>query len=90
MPIALFGASWSAVAGTAPSLAAVFPTIPPRVDYELTRLGNSLLEPVSRLGLWARQNRPAIQEAKRRFDAAEHPRDGAGQNRLHHRKDASG
>ena len=48
----------------------VFPTIPPRVDYELTKLGHSLLEPVSRLGLWARQNRAAIQEARRQFDAA--------------------
>src|ERR1700736_5813473 len=47
----------------------VFPTIPPRVDYELTRLGHSLLEPVSGLGLWARQNRSAIQDARRRFDA---------------------
>jgi DNA-binding HxlR family transcriptional regulator len=47
----------------------VFPTIPPRVDYELTRLGRSLLEPVSTLGLWARQNRSAIGEARRRFDA---------------------
>jgi len=46
----------------------VFPTIPPRVDYELTKLGRSLLEPVSALGLWARQNRPIIQEARRRFD----------------------
>ena len=46
----------------------VYPTIPPRVDYELTKLGRSLLEPVSELGLWARQNRPAIQEARRRFD----------------------
>ena len=35
----------------------VFPTIPPRVDYELTKLGRSLLEPVSGIGLWARQNR---------------------------------
>src|SRR5215831_16206146 len=49
----------------------VFPTIPPRVDYELTRLGRSLLEPVSGLGLWARQNRIAVQVARRRFDAAE-------------------
>jgi DNA-binding HxlR family transcriptional regulator len=47
----------------------VFPTIPPRVDYELTRLGRSLLEPVSELGLWARQNRAAIQAARLRFDA---------------------
>src|SRR5436190_10677241 len=49
----------------------VFPTIPRRVEYELTTLGHSLLEPVNGLGLWARQNRPAIEEARRRFDAAE-------------------
>ena len=48
----------------------VYPTIPPRVDYELTRLGHSLLEPVSGLGLWARQNRSAIEAARRRFDGA--------------------
>src|SRR4026207_647582 len=47
----------------------VFPTIPPRVDYELTRLGRSLLEPVSGIGLWARHNRERIPEARRRFDA---------------------
>ena len=44
----------------------VFPTVPPRVDYELTKLGRSLLEPVNGLGLWARQNQPG-----ERFDAAE-------------------
>ena len=48
----------------------VFPTIPPRVEYELTKLGRSLLEPVSGLGLWVRRNRQAIQDARRRFDAA--------------------
>jgi DNA-binding HxlR family transcriptional regulator len=48
----------------------VFPTNPPRVDYELTRLGRSLLEPVSELGSWARKNRPAIHDARARFDTA--------------------
>lgn len=46
----------------------VFPAVPPRVEYELTRLGRSLLEPVSELGLWARKNRAAIQDARRKFD----------------------
>ena len=48
----------------------MFPTVPPRVDYELTKLGRSLLEPVSGIGLWARQNRTAIQEARLHFDTA--------------------
>jgi DNA-binding HxlR family transcriptional regulator len=47
----------------------VFPTIPPRVDYELTELGRSLLDPVSELGSWARKNRPAIENARHRYDA---------------------
>jgi DNA-binding HxlR family transcriptional regulator len=46
----------------------VFPTVPPRVDYELTRLGRSLLEPVTALGAWAVQNREAIAAARQRFD----------------------
>jgi len=46
-----------------------FATIPPRVDYELTKLGRSLLGPVSELGLWARKNRSAIQNARLRYDA---------------------
>jgi DNA-binding HxlR family transcriptional regulator len=52
----------------------VFPTIPPRVDYELTKLGRSLLEPVSALGSWARKNRPDIQSARLRFDSADKSR----------------
>jgi DNA-binding HxlR family transcriptional regulator len=48
----------------------VFPTIPPRVEYELTELGRSLLKPVSAVGLWARQNRTAIEAARQRFDKA--------------------
>ena len=49
----------------------MFPTIPPRVDYELTALGCSLLTPVNALGAWARQNRQQIQQARAQFDAAE-------------------
>src|SRR5438132_5201775 len=49
----------------------VFATIPPRVDYELTELGRSLLEPVGALGSWARQNRAKIQQARLRFDGKE-------------------
>jgi DNA-binding HxlR family transcriptional regulator len=52
----------------------VYPTIPPRVDYELTKLGRSLLEPVKGLSRWVLANRPALEEARRRFDAAEAPR----------------
>src|SRR6266403_717019 len=48
----------------------MFPTIPPRVDYELTELGCSLLTPVNALGAWARQNRQKIEQARAKFDAA--------------------
>ncbi len=47
----------------------VFPTIPPRVDYELTELGRSLLRPVRALGGWACENRARLLEATLRFDA---------------------
>jgi len=46
----------------------VFPIVPPRVDYELTRLGVSLLDPVTGLALWVRKNRPTIAAARLRFD----------------------
>ena len=46
----------------------VYPTIPPRVDYQLTGLGCSLLKTVRGLGEWAIANRDEILEARRRFD----------------------
>ena len=46
----------------------VFPTIPPRVDYQLTELGQELLTPVTALGAWARENIVRIREARQRFD----------------------
>jgi len=49
----------------------VFPTIPPRVDYQLTGLGCSLLKTVRALGDWAIENRDEILAARRRFDETE-------------------
>jgi len=46
----------------------VYPTIPPRVDYELTDLGRSLSEPVMALVNWANNNRSAIAEAHQHYD----------------------
>jgi DNA-binding HxlR family transcriptional regulator len=47
----------------------MFPTIPPRVDYALTRLGRTLLEPVRALATWAEKHREEIQAARDKFDA---------------------
>src|ERR1700688_3780256 len=47
----------------------VTPTIPPRVDYELTPLGRSLQRPVIALGQWAIDNLPSIHAARAAFDA---------------------
>ncbi|GHD11584.1 winged helix-turn-helix transcriptional regulator [Tianweitania populi] len=46
----------------------VFPTIPPRVDYELTDLGRDLLVPVHALGEWARLNTGRVAKARVSFD----------------------
>ncbi len=46
----------------------VFPTIPPRVDYELTDLGRGLANPVQALGQWAFEHLPEIEHARTNFD----------------------
>src|SRR5262249_16132319 len=46
----------------------VFPTIPPRVDYELTDLGRGLRKPVEELGKWASEHQAQIEAARTRFD----------------------
>src|ERR1700719_4397591 len=47
----------------------VFPTIPPRVDYELTNLGHSLWRAVEALGQWAFEHLVEIEGARVQFDA---------------------
>ena len=46
----------------------VTPTIPPRVDYELTELGISLRTPVKALGDWAIEHIACIRAAQEKFD----------------------
>lgn len=47
----------------------IYPTIPPRVEYNLTELGHSLRAPVQALGDWALAHTDTIEVAQRTFDA---------------------
>jgi DNA-binding HxlR family transcriptional regulator len=47
----------------------VYPTIPPRVEYQLTELGRTLRKPIQSLAKWAQENRERIQQSRNRFDA---------------------
>ena len=51
----------------------VYPTVPPRVEYELTALGRSLREPISQLGEWAFAHRKQVEKARVAFDASAEP-----------------
>jgi len=44
--------------------------VPPRVEYELTEPGRTLIAPLATLDAWARAHMPAIEEARRRYDDA--------------------
>jgi DNA-binding HxlR family transcriptional regulator len=48
----------------------VFPTVPPRVDYELTPLGHELLDPVKTMAEWALKNAERVERAQTKFDGA--------------------
>lgn len=47
----------------------VHPTNPPQVEYALTPMGRTLLEPVSVLAMWAQGHRAEVQRARDAFDA---------------------
>jgi DNA-binding HxlR family transcriptional regulator len=46
----------------------VHPTVPPRVDYSLTRTGLDLLQTIHGLCGWSRRNREHIEAARAEFD----------------------
>ena len=47
----------------------VFPTKPPSVEYRLTPLGETMLEPLRALADWANRSHEAIKNARLAFDA---------------------
>jgi DNA-binding HxlR family transcriptional regulator len=47
----------------------VYPTLPLRVEYELTELGRTLRKPIQSLAKWAQENREGVQEARNRYDS---------------------
>jgi DNA-binding HxlR family transcriptional regulator len=47
----------------------VFPEVPPRVEYEITDLGKSLLRPTQGLVDWAKANWEQVREAQAKYDA---------------------
>jgi DNA-binding HxlR family transcriptional regulator len=49
----------------------LFPEVPPRVEYQLTALGRSLLEPMEGLMEWVAANLAQVRKAHNRFDARE-------------------
>ena len=42
----------------------VFPTVPPKVEYKLTKIGSSLIEPLESLLAWAEEHQVAIETAR--------------------------
>ena len=47
----------------------VFPVVPPRVDYELTELGSTLLDTIQALVAWAGKHGNEIKKARAAYDA---------------------
>ncbi len=53
----------------------VYPTVPPRVEYFLTPLGASLVEPLAILGEWAYQHIAEVKTATEDYDNNPNPND---------------
>jgi len=52
--------------------------VPPRVEYELTSMGESLIEPAVALASWAIEHNPAIERHQAEHDSVSSPRTSSG------------
>ena len=48
----------------------MYPQIPPKVEYTLTDMGESLLPAIANLTNWAQQNMPAILQSRAQYKSA--------------------
>ena len=46
----------------------VYPEIPPRVEYKLTALGETLTEPLNALWNWAAEHQASVKQAREGYD----------------------
>jgi len=46
----------------------IFPTVPPQVEYSLTKLGRSLVELLSGVRDWAEKNYSEVKTARQKYD----------------------
>jgi len=51
----------------------VYPVIPPRVEYSLTPLGETLIRILAELCVWAEEHIEEVETARRDYDAREGP-----------------
>jgi DNA-binding HxlR family transcriptional regulator len=47
---------------------AAYVEVPPRVEYELTELGHSLVEPITAIAAWAEEHMHQITQAREQYD----------------------
>jgi DNA-binding HxlR family transcriptional regulator len=46
----------------------IYPEIPPRVEYRLTKIGHSLLKPIEEISVWAENNAAFVQKKREEFE----------------------
>jgi len=49
----------------------VYPVVPPKVEYALTPLGETLIEPLAAIGVWADRHMDEITQARSRHDVGD-------------------
>jgi DNA-binding HxlR family transcriptional regulator len=49
----------------------IYPEVPPRVEYSLTRMGETLREPIAGLWDWSAEHYQSIRDARAIYDARE-------------------